>query len=33
LINQISSENLKNCLIHDNLAACRISGISIKPLG
>jgi hypothetical protein len=33
LINQISSENLKSCLIHDNLAACRISGMSIKPLG
>jgi hypothetical protein len=33
LINQLSNENLKNCLIHENLATCRISAGSSEPVG
>jgi hypothetical protein len=33
LIKQISSDNLTNCLIHENLAACRISATDAEPVG
>lgn len=33
LINQLSTQNMKNCLIHNNLAACRISGNTVEPIG
>jgi hypothetical protein len=33
LINQMSSENLTNCLVQDDIAACRISGSDIEPVG
>jgi hypothetical protein len=33
LLNQLSTESLTKCLIHDDLAACKISGTSIEPAG
>jgi hypothetical protein len=33
LLNQLSTENLTNCLVQNDVAACRISGSDIKPGG